>query len=218
MFDNRFIEPEALDHLSPEEARPNLADLVRINRKFGGRSVLVKTLSRAVTSQDKAITILDVGAGSGDSALVIREFYPRAMVTSLDYNWTNLEKAPRPKLIANAFELPFRNETFDYVLCSSFLHHFADAEVIRLLGGFYGMAKRALAICDLERHIVPYLFLPATKTLFGWNDITVSDGVKSVRASFRANELRRLATAAGIRNPDVKVFRPAFRLSMVAKK
>ena len=44
MFDQRVIEPEVLDHVAPEEARPNLADLVRINRLFGGHSVLRKSL------------------------------------------------------------------------------------------------------------------------------------------------------------------------------
>ena len=163
-------------------------------------------------------TLLDVGAASGDSALVIRELYPGATVTSLDNNWTNLERAPDPKLVADAFELPFGNESFDYVLCSLFLHHFDDAKVVRLLSEFYGLAKRGLAVCDLERNILPYLFLPATRALLGWNKITVSDGVKSVRASFRASELRSLAMAAGLKNAEVRVYRPAFRLSMIAMK
>jgi len=207
-----------LDHVSPEEARPNLEDLVRINEKFGGHSVLRKTLAQAVGAKGHKFSMLDVGAASGDSARVIRELYPGATVTSLDYNWTNLERAPDPKLVADAFELPFGNETFDYVLCSLFLHHFDDAEVMRLLSRVYSIAKKGLAVCDLERNILPYLFLPATRALFGWNKITVSDGVKSVRASFRANELRSLAIAAGLKNPKVKVYRPAFRLSMIAMK
>ncbi len=218
MFKHRLIKPEVLDHVSPEEARPNLEDLVRINNKFGGHSVLRKTLAQAVGTENNGYSVLDVGAASGDSALIIRELYPGATVTSLDYNWTNLERAPDPKLLADAFELPFGNDAFDYVLCSLFLHHFEDAEVIKLLAGFYSIAKRGLAVCDLERNILPYLFLPATRALFGWNKITVSDGVKSVRASFRAKELRSLAIAAGLKNPEIRVYRPAFRLSMVAMK
>ncbi len=218
MFSHRRIEPELLDHVPPEEARPNLADLVVINRKFGGHSVLRKTLAHAISPDLQTFDLLDVGAASGDAARIAKELYPGVTVTSLDYNWTNLEKAPRPKLLANAFSLPFGNESFDYVLCSLFLHHFNDADVMTLLSGFYGIVKRALVVCDLERHILPYVFLPATKALFGWNKITVSDGVKSVRASFRAGELEKLARVAGLQNPEVRVYRPAFRLSMVAKK
>ncbi len=214
MFSRRVIEPELLDHLPPEQARPNLADLVRINRQFGGHSVLRKTL-RQIAHLPPVPTFLDVGAASGDSGRVIRELFPRAAITSLDYNATNLEQAPCPKLIADAFHLPFAPASFDYVLCSLFLHHFQNAEVTELLRAFYAVAKRGLVVCDLERHILPYLFLPATRHLFRWNKITVHDGLKSVRAAFRAQELLRLAEAAGIK-ASVLTYRPAFRLAMVA--
>jgi hypothetical protein len=104
------------------------------------------------------------------------------------------------------------------VLSSLFLHHFQDQQVVDLLRGFHAVARRGLLICDLERHIVPYLFLPATKRLFNWGKITVHDGVISVRASFRPSELLLLAQRAGIENAEVRVHRPAFRLSVVAKK
>jgi 2-polyprenyl-3-methyl-5-hydroxy-6-metoxy-1,4-benzoquinol methylase len=217
IFKARRIEPEVLDHAPPEVARPNLADLVRINQRFGGHSVLQKTLARVAKPND-AFTLLDVGAASGDSALRIKQLHPRARVTSLDVHWTNLEGAPQPKLLADAFELPFAPESFDYALCSLFLHHFADDEVRRLLHAFGSVAKRAVIVCDLERHILPYLFLPATKRVLGWNEITVSDGMKSVRASFRAQELVALAREAGLANPQACVFRPAFRIGMIAWK
>ncbi len=217
MFSQRIIRPEMLDHVSPEEARPNLADLVRINRHFGGHSVLRKTLGRVAATSDAA-SFLDVGAASGDSAQVIRELYPRSTITSLDCNPTNLEVAPHPKLLADAFELPFAPASFDYVICSLFLHHFENGQVVDLLRSLHSVSSKALIVCDLERHILPYLFLAATKPLFGWNRITVHDGLRSVRASFRAKELHGLARTAGIQNRDVRVHRPAFRLAMVAIK
>ncbi|HLH01554.1 MAG TPA: methyltransferase domain-containing protein [Bryobacteraceae bacterium] len=215
IFKARRIEPEVLDHAPPEVARPNLADLVRINQRFGGHSVLRKMLARVVSPND-AFSLLDVGAASGDSALLIKELYPRARVTSLDLNWTNLETAPQPKILADAFELPFAPASFDYALCSLFLHHFSDDEVRELLRAFAYVAKRAVIVCDLERHILPYLFLPATKRVFGWNEITVGDGMKSVRAAFRAQELVALGLAAGLKNSEAHVFRPAFRIGMIS--
>ena len=217
IFKQRRIEPEVLDHVPPEVARPNLADLVRINRNFGGQSVLRRTLERVINPKDST-TILDVGAASGDSVSVIKAAYPLARVTALDLHWTNLEGAPQPKLIADAFELPFPEGSFDYVLCSLFLHHFGDEEVQQLLRGFYCVAKRAVAVCDLERHILPYLFLPATRQIFGWNEITVADGLKSVRASFRVQELVAIAKAAGLSKTEAYVYRPAFRIGMIARK
>ena len=206
-----------MDHLLPKEARPSLADLVRINRRFGGHAAIRNTLRRVARLED-SFTLLDVGSASGDTARLIQELYPRGSVTSLDYNYVNLSGAPQPKLMADAFELPFGPRSFDFVLSSSFLHHFTDQEVTQLLAGFYAVAKRALLICDVERHLLPYLFLPASRLLFRWNRITVHDGIRSVRASFKARELLALTRAAGIEYTHVEVYRPAFRICLVAIK
>ena len=217
MFPRRLIRPELLDHLPPEEARSNLADLVRINRNFGGHSVLRKTLA-TVAAADEKFTLLDVGAASGDTARLVKESFPGASIVSLDCNAVNLREAPYPKLLANAFRLPFPPGAFDFVLSSLFLHHFQDAQVIELLRHFYDVARRGLLACDLERHVLPFCFLPASRFLFKWQPNTVHDGIISVRASFRASELLHLSRQAGIETARVRVHRPAFRLSLVAMK
>lgn len=217
MFAKRLIKPELLDHAEPQEARRNLADLVRINRRFGGHATIRKMLAQVACSNDP-FTLLDIGAASGDTARLLQSFYPLASVTNLDYNAVNLEAAPSPKLIADAFDLPFPTHSFDYVLCSLFLHHFSDEQVVNLLRTFYDLARRALLVCDLERHILSYCFLPATRLFFGWHRITLHDGPISVRAGFRAGELRALSKMAGIVNPEISVHRTAFRLSMIARK
>ncbi|MGH9582054.1 MAG: methyltransferase domain-containing protein [Bryobacteraceae bacterium] len=217
MFSKRLIKPELLDQAEPAEARPNLADLVRINRNFGGHSVLRKMLAAAVP-QASPFTVLDVGAASGDTARLIQELYPAARVTNLDRNEVNLDAAPRPKIVGDAFQLPFGESSFDFVCSSLFLHHFSDEEVVALLSGFYRVAQRALLVSDLERHVIPYCFLPATKYIFGWQRITLHDGPISVRAAFRPDELLALSRRAGIRHTQVEVHRPAFRISVVAKK
>jgi SAM-dependent methyltransferase len=217
VFAKRLIKPELLDHASPDEARPNLAELVRINRDFGGHSTIRKALAKVVPNGEK-FTLLDIGAASGDTARLLRRLYPRASVVSLDNSLVNLEAAPPSKLIADAFALPFLPQSFDYVLCSLFLHHFSDEQVVGLLRNFYNVAQRALLVCDLERHVVSYYFLPLTKWFFGWQRITLHDGPTSVRAGFRSNELLDLSKKAGLREARVSVHRPAFRLSLIARK
>lgn len=217
LFSERVIEPELLDHTEPAEARRNLADLVRINRNFGGHSTVRKTLA-AVARVGEQFTLLDVGAASGDTARLVRQQYPGSSVTSLDYNMVNLELAPQPKVIADAFRLPLVPGSFDYVLCSSFLHHFSDQQVSELLRNFYAVARKALLVIDLERHMLPYLFLRASQPFYGWGRITVHDGQISVRAAFRKRELLKLAKQAGIVKATVKGYRPAFRLAMIAQK
>jgi len=216
LFSQRDIQPELLDHAEPEVARANLADLVRLNTRFGGHSTILKLLRKVGASG--SFTLLDVGAASGDTARVIRRAYPGARITSLDYNAVNLGAAPHPKVLADAFALPFAEGAFDYVLSSLFLHHFTDARVADLLRGFDRVARRAVLIADLERHILPYLFLKLSRPFFGWGLITVHDGLVSVRAAFRAGELLAIAKRAGLNNVRVETNRPAFRLTLVAKK
>lgn len=217
MFSERVIEPELLDHTEPNQARRNLAELVRINRNFGGHSAVRKALASVVSGNER-FSLLDIGAASGDTSRLIQQTYPQASVTSLDYSLVNLEQAPRPKVIADAFCLPLKGNSFDYVLCSSFLHHFRDEQVIALLRSFYAVARKALLVIDLERHVLPYLFLRVTQPLYGWGYITVHDGQISVRASFRKQELRALAAQAGIANANIMRFRPAFRLAVIAPR
>lgn len=217
MFAHRLIKPELLDHAPAEEARHSLFDLTRINKNFGGHSVILKTLQRVVRPAD-AFSLLDIGAASGDTARLIRAVYPRSRVFSFDYNATNLAAAPQPKVIGDAFQLPFPEQSFDYVMCSLFLHHFEDARVVTLLRSFYALVRKALLICDLERHILPYVFLPATRLLFHWHRLTVHDGKISVRAAFKKAELRELAKRAGIPACEVNAYRPAFRIALTASR
>ncbi len=216
-FRSRAIEPELLEGAAPEDAQCNLADIIRLNRQFGGHALILRMLSRVV-QPGAAFTLLDVGAASGDSARVIQAAYPRAKVISLDLHARNLAAAPKPKLLGDAFRLPIRDGAVDIVFNSLFLHHFTDKQVTELLRDQYRVARRALLVSDLERHVLSYWFLPATRPLFRWHWITVHDGPVSVRAAFRARELETAARRAGIPQPEVSAHRPAFRLSMVAKK
>jgi 2-polyprenyl-3-methyl-5-hydroxy-6-metoxy-1,4-benzoquinol methylase len=211
----RVIRHELLDEQPPEVAVHSLRDLARINRLFGGHEALRKTLARIVQPAD-TFTMLDVGAASGDMGRVVRRRYSQAQVTSLDYRVHHLAGAEPPRIVADAFHLPFEMRAFDIVHCSLFLHHFSDEQVVRLLRAFGLTAKRYVLVSDLERHPLAYYFLPATRWLFGWHPITLHDGPISVAAAFRAGELHSLAAQAGLREIDVRVYRPAFRVCLVA--
>ena len=146
---------------------------------------------------------------------VVLRAYPNSTVTSFDYRLDHLTPASYPKLAADAFTLPFTEASFDFVFSSLFLHHFDNAQVIDLLGGFRRIARRAVLAIDLERGPLATAFLPATAWLFGWRSITLHDGPVSVRAAFKRHEL--LAQAAGLTNAAVRVDRPWSRLSLIAR-
>jgi SAM-dependent methyltransferase len=211
----RLILPELLDTLPPDQARGNLGDLVRINRRWGGHSTLRRLLDENVP-RGQAFSILDVGAASGDMGACIRQSYPEAKVTSLDYAQSHLTGSGS-QVAADAFRLPFRPGSFDYVFCSMFLHHFPDEQVVELLRNFGAVARKAVLVIDLERNPIPYYFMAWSRPLLGWDPVTVHDGAISVEAAFRRKELEDLARQAGLRNPRARVFRPAFRIALAAE-
>ena len=211
----RRIEPEQLDHAPPEEARRCLRDLARINRYFGGYRILRAALGQFVGTVD-SFSMLDVGAASGETGIEVRRRYPHAEVCSLDRQASHLTPAPKPKVAADAFHLPFSTDSFDFVFSSLFLHHFPDEDVVSLLRDFSRVARRAVLAVDLERGPLAFHFLPATKWLFRWNDLFVADGLISVQAAFKREELQGLAFRAGLRSARVTTERPWGRLALVA--
>jgi 2-polyprenyl-3-methyl-5-hydroxy-6-metoxy-1,4-benzoquinol methylase len=210
----RVLKPELMDHADAAEAAVCLRDLARINRWFGGHRVLLQVL-RKLVQPGRRFSILDVGAASGDMGRVIRAHFPGAMVVSLDYRASHLRLGQGPRVAANAFQLPFLPGSFDFVLCSLFLHHFSDSQAAELIATLRQVARSALIVLDLERHPLPYYFLPATRRLLRWSPMTVHDGVISVAAAFRPEEIRDLVRAAGATVARVRRHRPWFRLSAI---
>jgi hypothetical protein len=211
----RVLKPEILDTLPYDEARASLADLVRINRQWGGHSTLKRLIGEANPREN--FSLLDVGAASGDMGACVRQWYPRARVTSLDLNASHLARCEEERVCGDAFRLPFRLAAFDFVFCSLFLHHFSDDEVVKLLAGFGDLARRAVLVIDLERNFIPYYFIPWTRRIFGWDPVTVNDAKISVEAAFRAEELKDLTKRAGFKDPRARVYYPGFRIAMIAE-
>ena len=213
--EHRVIEPELLDDATGEEARANLVDLVKINRHFGGYRILRSIVSEFVSPSD-TFSMLDIGAASGDMGAQLRLSHPKAVVIALDRKYEHLAQAANPKLVGDAFHLPFAPASFDFVFSSLFLHHFSNEQAVELLGKFKTIARRAVLAIDLERGPIAYHFLPATRWLFGWHRLSLHDGPVSVQAAFKKDELLAIARQAGLDNARVSTHRPWARLSLVA--
>ena len=209
------MKPEILDTLPPEEARESLADLVRVNKYWGGHSTLRKLVDRVIPAGE-AFTLLDVGAASGDMGRCLREWRTQVQVTCLDYIESHLEGCSVSRVVGNAFALPFAAGSFDYVFSSLFLHHFTDEQVVELLAEAGRVARKQVLVIDLWRHPVPYYFISKTRWLFGWHPVTAYDGAISVEAAFHRDELIDLARRAGLRAPQARTFVPAFRIALSA--
>ena len=213
-WNGRQLEPELLECAGATHADRNLRELASINRWFGGHRALLRVM-RDLVHPNEHFSLLDVGAGSGDMARSLTRHFPNAKVVALDHRPLHLRNAPSPRVVADALHLPFAKYAFDFVLCSSLLHHFPDREAIDMISTLRQFARRALLLLDLERHPFAYHFLPMTRRILGWGPLTVHDGPISVAAAFRLEELVSLTRAAGSTVALGRRHWPWFRVSVV---
>jgi SAM-dependent methyltransferase len=196
------------DHGSPAEIRRSLGDLWWINQHLGGLSSWHRLLGlwqAGSVAAPSAISLLDLGAGTGEMAAAIAaELRGRGLavrVFALDRRLAHLRGAATSApegVVADALQLPFAEASIDLVACNLFLHHFHDTPgdplATRLLREMARVARRAVLINDLERAWVPY----AAIRLLSWrfSRITRHDGPRSVAQAYTPAEMRVLCQAA----------------------
>src|SRR5260221_6452347 len=195
---SRVIAEELLDTAADPEVWANLADLDRINRWLGGNRVLASRL-RPFLAECPAATVLDVGSANGATVRWLQRRFPRARFLALDRSPRMLSGATSPAVAADVFAWPVADGSVDLVMCSLFLHHFSDEQVGEILRTFQRTARLGVLVVDLERHWLARAFLPVTRWLFGWHEVTLHDGPVSVDAALTAAELRRLLPRVQVR-------------------
>ena len=105
---------------------------------------------------------------------------------------------------ADALRLPFGDGAFDYAVCSLFTHHFTDEGVVLVLREMARVARRRVFVIDLHRHALAYLLYTTAGRLLVRTALVREDGALSILRSFRPDELRRLASDAGLREIEVR--------------
>jgi SAM-dependent methyltransferase len=216
----RSTDPEALDEgVEPDEARRSLGDLRFVNRWLGNRAHFARAVLPYLRTSPRP-RLLDVGCGSGDVALAVRQALGgRLAAAAVDIKLLHLQAAPAEllRVVADVHALPFAPGTFDVVTASLFLHHFEEHELPDLLRSLYALARRALVVNDLRRARVPYVFGKVVFPILFRSWVSVEDGLTSIRRSFREPELRAAFAAAGV--PGVRIERNwPYRLLAVAEK
>lgn len=205
-----------------EDIRKSFDDLWRINHWLGGVSGCLRLLDRYFSRRgSRHARILDVGAGDSRLAAHLQsELASRnrsVEFVALDRRLSHLRNgnhSPRmlSRVAADVAHLPFAEKSFDVVMCNLFLHHFSEDETVVLLRQFAGIASDAVLVNDLERNLLPYLFIRVAWP-FARSLITRHDGAASVRQAYTRNELAALAVRAGFANFEVERL-PAFRLGL----
>ena len=227
-FRKRSYKLEHLDigDYTAEEYETCISELQRVNRWLGDAHALRTSLVRELETQHVVnFSVLDVGAGSGELLRVIAEWATQkkrvCRLVGLELNGRSaraiMEQSPAciSAVRANAFKLPFSNNSFDYAICSLFTHHFVETDVVNILRELSRVATKKIFIIDLHRHPIAYLFYTTIARLFLHNRLIREDGALSILRSFKPNEFKELAKLAGLHDARVKRSFP-YRLVLTA--
>ena len=210
----RMSLPELLDlphdSFARDELEGALNDLTLVNSYLGnGRAVLKHLAAMNAETADEGFTVLDVATGTADIPIAIakwaRQEGIRACITAVDLDPLTMDiarkrTAPYPEItlaVADGFDLPFAEKSFDYVLCSKTVHHFSEEKALQMIKEISRVARRGYVIVDLRRSWIAYVLIFLLARLFSRNRLTRSDGPLSVLKSFTPKELAALASRNG---------------------
>lgn len=219
LLDEETHDPLVLEH--------SLRHVSQVNRFLGGYSTALAGL-RPLLRPGSTAQILDIGTATGDIprfiaaaarasgarvTIVATDLHPqmRALAQTLCSAWPEITIEP-----ADAFALPYEDQSFDAVLLSLTLHHFEDDGPVAAVREA-GRVGKLVVVNELERGWMNY----AGARLLGatwWrgNVLTRHDGPLSVLRAFTPSELRAIARDAGL--TDVHVERRWFgRLLMTGR-
>lgn len=230
----RYNRPELLDIGvgTEDDVRRSLGDLRRLNRLLGGTRAITQHLYPRIAKQVAAgatyVTVLDIGTGDGALSQTIAAWaddnrYP-VQCMGLDLMARNLQAAnadvrdnPAIDLLqADAFALPMKHNSVDYVVCSLILHHFSPEQIMRLLVAAHSVARLGIIMSDLTRGWLPYWGYKLIGPVLGLHPITRHDGAVSIRRAYTMNEMRAMCDSAGLSDAQIH-WHPMFRMTIVAE-
>jgi len=230
-FRHRERRPELMDDLSGggPQLQEALVHLRGLNRLFGAAYPTlygVKRLWREA-GRPKVLTVIDIGAGSGDVNGRLLEWATREGVnlrlTLMDITEEAIREArlyygnePRVRVCrGNLFELD--KESADVVTGTQLLHHFADEELERAVACMLNASRLGVVVNDIHRHWLPWSAVWLATRLISRNPYIRHDGPLSVAKGFRASDWKALRQRLhGVRMRSS--WRPLFRYAVIIYK
>lgn len=178
-----------------------------IHRLWGERRALRNSLFRDVGNLTENVSILDVGAGSGELLCEIGAWFDgRVSLVGVEINETaaiSIRSKGVAAVRADALRLPFKTDSFDIAFCTLFLHHLSDDDAASLLSELGRVSRGRIYAVDLNRDAMAYYLYRFFGRPF-LQRLTLEDGALSILRSFTANELQMLAERARLKNIRVE--------------
>ncbi len=238
MFSIDFSRRDPAQEIIDRPERLTKSHWVRILRELrlvncwlgGGRAALkeLQLLVAEIAGRDgsRPVRVVDFGCGSADlgAALVswARRKEYRIHVTGVDWNpWVceiarqHTARFPEIAIVrGDVRSPPLKPGNCDLILCSAFLHHFTNQEIVQILRVLAPVARKALVVSDLHRHFLAYLGIRCLTNLFSRSEAIRNDGPLSVLKGFRRQELEWILRRAEMAPTSLK-WRWAFRYVLV---
>lgn len=210
---SRRTDPELMDRRdnAPAAIEGALRDIRAVNGKLRGSRVLLEAVEPYLdwVGTGETLEILDVGTGGGD---LLADLVGHAKSRGIVVRAVGVERDPATAAIArretasvpeieivegDAFKLPFSEGSFDLVTASLFLHHFEYQEVVVLLRRFLKVARKAVVVNDLRRHLVPWAFIAIASRVARTSPMFRHDAPLSVLRGFTVEEMEAAVQDAG---------------------
>jgi SAM-dependent methyltransferase len=211
-------QPELMDRPQPvsSELENDLRNLRQLNQFFGSHCLVRNFLRRWIEPGDH-VRIVDLATGSGDIPRLIVDYAQRigakVEIDALDRQPATLEIARNfsdnyPEIsYIEANILEWRPaEPYDIVLCSLALHHFSDADAVRVLRRCRDLSRKFVLVSDLRRGPLVTFGVYLLTALIFREPMTRYDGRISAARAFSAPELDELAGRASWQNFQHKKF------------
>ena len=215
----------------PAELAANLQDIRTVNRLAGGIATVLRHLPGLLdhVPHDRPAEILDLATGGGDIPRALATWADRQrhplQLTVTDRSPEILAEARRtlagiPRvafIVCDARAVPLPDRSFDVVLCSLALHHFAPAEAVQVLREMDRLSRIGFILNDIRRCHAGYVAAWGASRIATRNRLTRHDMPLSVLRAYTPDELRALLRQADILDATVATH-PLFRMAAVRRK
>ncbi|NHN25792.1 methyltransferase domain-containing protein [Flavobacterium jejuense] len=214
--------------LEGEELRDALDKIAIINQVLGGNQLTLAGVKQLLSSNEKKITIVDVGCGNGDMLRALAEFGKKNNyifnLIGIDANAFTINHAEQLSSkysnisyqCLDIFEEEFGKIEYDILLCTLTLHHFKNNQIDYLLELFVKQAKIGIVINDLHRNVIAYRLFQALCFVFRLNKMSREDGLVSILRGFKKEELVTFSKHNDLKNYTIN-WKWAFRYQWIIR-
>jgi 2-polyprenyl-3-methyl-5-hydroxy-6-metoxy-1,4-benzoquinol methylase len=227
----RSSAPEIMDdfNMQGDILTDALDKIASINKLLGGNKATldgIKALLKNKNLKGK-IQLIDVGCGNGAMLRMLADYGKKYKLDfelkGIDANKCTIEHAKSLSLAYSNISYQTSDifdktsaETCDIMLYTLTLHHFTDADIIRLLKIHKKVVRLGIVVNDLERSALAYRLFKALCYAFKLNDMSREDGLVSILRGFKKADFLRYEKELNLSSAYIK-WKWAFRYLWLIK-